>query len=306
MKNIYVIGEVLVDLIDIEHQGLIEATLFEKKFGGASANVAISASRLGANVNFLGCIGTDYFGEYLKDTLEDNNVNLQYGQFSGNTTIAWVGLDKSGERYFTFNRGSDGDYVVKDLNIKESIVHFGSATALLGGELKRSYFTLLENSLENNNIISFDPNFRDKLVDDVDQFIDDSIFFIKNANFVKLSIEELELITNTSISCQADIEKEVLKLKEISSATFFITLGPKGTLVFDNGEVYVVDTIKINQVDSTGAGDAFVGAFLSRIAKDEYNLKESVFFANKVGALVCTKHGAIEALPYENEVADFE
>ncbi|NLC54484.1 MAG: carbohydrate kinase [Erysipelothrix sp.] len=302
MKDIYVIGEVLVDLIDVEHKGLVYATKFEKKFGGASANVAIAAARLGANVSFLGTIGTDYFGDYLKNTLLENNVNLNHTNYSGKTTIAWVGLDEEGERYFSFNRGSDGDYKIKDLKLINSIIHFGSATAFLGGNLKKSYFKLLDNATTNNNLVSFDPNFREDLVKDIDQFIKDSLYFIKRANFVKLSLEEVALITSKNIQNNQELEESLINLSKNSKATFFVTLGPKGTIVLENKNFYYIDTVKIKQVDSTGAGDAFVGALLSKIVKDDYELEKAVYFANKVGAIVCTKHGAIEALPYEDEV----
>ena len=304
MKNIYVIGEVLVDLIDTEHKGLIQATVFEKKFGGAAANVAIASARLGSDVSFLGSIGKDYFGTYLSQTLNDNKVNIDSVRYEGKTTIAWVGLDSEGERYFSFNRGSDGDYVLDDKVIENSILHFGSATAFIGGNLRESYFALLEGAYNNNNVVSFDPNFRADLVFDLDKFIEDSLYFINKADFVKFSLEELAIISRVDSVSVEEILDKLRTLRKNSKAVFLVTLGAKGTAVYEGDSYYTVESIKIKQVDSTGAGDAFTGALLSQIAKGDYILKDAVYFANKVGALACTKYGAIEGLPYKEDLED--
>lgn len=307
MKHIYTIGEALIDMIDTKHQGLQDAIFYERKFGGASANVAIAASRLGAKVSFLGQIGEDFFGNFIHKTLENENISLQYSYQKGTSTIAWVGLDQDGERSFAFMRGSDGDYKLPQIDLdSNAIVHFGSATAFLGGNLELSYFRLLDLAIEKNATISFDPNYREDLIEDIEAYREKCLTFIKKAHYVKLSLEELELLTKTTIQNQEELIQALLKIREKSNAQCLVTMGAKGTAVFVGEKIEQVKSIKVEQKDSTGAGDAFVGAFLRELAMNDKDLLEKVAVANKVGAIACTKHGAIEALPYLRELEAYD
>ena len=114
-------------------------------------------SKLGGKAYFLGQVGKDNFGKYLEEVLVDNNVDTKYLR-EGRTTLAMVSLDKSGERNFDFYRGGDGEYEVdiNELSIdSDTIVHFGSATAFLPGNLRNTYYKVLEeakNKKGNNNI----------------------------------------------------------------------------------------------------------------------------------------------------------
>lgn len=127
---------------------------------------------------------------------------------------------------------------------------------------------------------------------------------MKYSNFTKLSDEELYLITK-----EKDIESAVNKLHEIGVKVVTVTLGSKGTYLSVNGKNEVIPSIKIKQVDSTGAGDAFVGAVLRQVSdiddKESISFdrwKEIVSFANKVGAITCTNYGAIASMPTLNEL----
>lgn len=121
-------------------------------------------------------------------------------KMDGYTTLAFVAIDENGERDFEFHRGSDGAYKFSSIDLSKisggDIIHFGSATGFLEGELKNTYFKLLKYANENNVFISFDPNYRDALItkDKLEGFIKDCKSFIKNSDFIKLSDEELKLI----------------------------------------------------------------------------------------------------------------
>lgn len=309
-NKVFCIGELLVDMVCIDGLGLKDGVKFEKKAGGAPANVSAAISKLGGSSVFLGQVGDDFFGEFLIDTLRKVNVVTEMTIRGGATTIALVGIDKNGERNFNFLRGSDEEYSFDniDLNMigKLDIIHFGSATALLGGNLRDTYFKLLNYAKDNNIYVSFDPNYRDVLIkkENLQSYLEDIKLFLSSSDFVKLSDEEASLITGES-----DVYKSLEKLSSYGAKVICITLGSKGSLLSAGGESIVIPSIEIDQVDSTGAGDAFVGAVLSKISRINNRREVSlntwidiIGFANKVGAITCTKYGAIDSIPFINEL----
>ncbi|AQS06694.1 carbohydrate kinase family protein [Clostridium beijerinckii] len=309
-KNIFCIGELLIDMVCVDNKGLKDGEKFEKKAGGAPANVAACISKLDGNAYFLGQVGDDYFGKHLIELLKDLNINTEMAVEKGSTTIALVGIDANGERNFDFLRGSDGEYSFNNIDLSKitnsDIIHFGSATGFLDGELKKTYFKLLEYAKSNNIYVSFDPNYRDALItpDKLEMFIEDSVEFIRKSDFTKLSDEELFLLTK-----EKDITAGVNKLHELGVKVITITLGSEGTYLSVDGQHEIIPSIKIKQVDSTGAGDAFVGAALKQVSdiENKQNIsfeewKDIITFANKVGAITCTNYGAIASMPILSEV----
>lgn len=310
MRKVYCIGELLIDFISKDTTNkLEEVNTFDKKAGGAPANVAVAISRLGGDACFLGQVGNDAFGLYLKNRLKENSVNIDNIIEKGNTTLAFVTLDSEGERDFHFVRGGDKEYYIdiNKLKIEEnSIIHFGSATAFLGGELRESYINLFNYAKENNIYTSFDPNFRSALVTDdkIEEFKSDAWHFIREANLVKLSSEEALLLTGAN-----SIEDSLDMLFNEKIETLVITLGKKGAFLFKNGQYVKISTIKVEQVDATGAGDAFIGALLYKLSEQNElkNLSTNDFisfikFSNKVGAIATTSYGAMEALPFKKDL----
>jgi fructokinase len=310
-NNIFCIGELLIDMVCVDNKGLKNGEKFEKKAGGAPANVAASISKLEGNAYFLGQVGNDFFGKYLIELLKDLNINTEMAVEKGSTTIALVGIDADGERNFDFLRGSDGEYSFDNIDLSKitnsDIIHFGSATGFLEGELKKTYFKLLEYAKSKSIYVSFDPNYRDALIttEKLDLFVEDSIKFLRVSDFTKLSDEELFLLTK-----EKDITVGVNKLHELGVKVVTITLGAKGTYLSVNGKNEIIPSIKIKQVDSTGAGDAFVGAVLKQVSdiQDKHNIsfgewKNIVTFANKVGAITCTNYGAIASMPTLSELS---
>ena len=309
-NSIFCIGELLIDMVCVDNKGLKNGEKFEKKAGGAPANVAASICKLDGKAYFLGQVGADFFGKYLLELLRDLKINTEMAVAEGSTTMALVGIDENGERNFDFLRGSDGEYSLGNVDLSKisnsDIIHFGSATGFLDGELKKTYFKLLEYAKDNNIYVSFDPNYRDALItnDKLEAFVEDSITFLKKCDFAKLSDEELFLLTN-----EKDITSGVKKLHELGVKVVTITLGVNGTYISVNGENEIVPSIKIKQVDSTGAGDAFVGAVLKQLSdiEDKRSIgfeqwKSIVAFANKVGAITCTNYGAIASMPTLAEI----
>lgn len=308
MKKVYCFGELLVDFV-AEGQGhdLSKAAQFVKKAGGAPANVAVAVSRLGGKGGFIGAVGRDPFGVFLADTLKDEGVDSRHLQrVQEFTTLAFVSLDKNGERDFVFSRGADRELKYDSQLVSVfggQILHFGAATAFLGGGLETAYHQYLKEGGASGCLISFDPNFRQDLWQEgVDHFVYSCRRFLKKAHFVKMSLEEARLVTGVSA-----FEKACSFVHEQGVTCMVITLGDEGAYLSVKGEGQMIPSEAVEVVDTTGAGDAFVGCVLWQlsqagdpmaIVRDASRMKHIVALANKAGAYTTTAHGAIPALPY--------
>lgn len=315
MRNVFCVGELLIDFVckDIGVT-LVQGSNFQKLAGGAPANVGAAIAKLGGRTSFLGKVGDDSFGVFLEETLKDVDVDTSMMIKGNNTTLAFVSIDANGERDFTFLRGADGEYSFDNIDLSKiapsDILHFGSATAWLPGDLKETYKKLLAYAKERGIFVSFDPNYRDALIKDVDQFRQDTLEFIANADFVKLSDEEAKMIAQSD-----DLDEAVAKLLGYGPKIVSITLGSKGTYLAVKDKKDILPSVKIKQVDSNGAGDAFVGAMLVQFSREEklkevyqdfVKLSQFVSFANKVGAITCTNYGAISSMPTPEDIVKFE
>jgi fructokinase len=313
MGKILCIGEALIDMICTDKgQSLSNGENFLKKPGGAPTNVAAAIGALGGKVMLSAKVGKDPFGNQLIQVMKDFGVEtkwmLQDEKYF--TTMAFVSLMENGERDFVFNRGADGQLSNDDIagiNVDDfSIVHFGSATGFLNGPLKEAYKNLLHTAKAKNVFVSFDPNYRHLLFpNDTENFIDQSWYFLQNCNFFKLSDEEALLITKArTVADAANI------LLEKTTANFAITIGEEGALFGYNNTTAIIPSITITPIDTTGAGDAFVGALLfqlsnkSTIEIDNLSLEQwtkIISNANKAGARTCEYLGAMEAFKHLNK-----
>lgn len=312
MKKILCIGEALIDMICTDKgKSLSQGQNFLKKPGGAPTNVAAAIAALGGKVELAAKVGNDPFGRQLIDTMRDFGVStrsmlLDQKNF---TTFAFVSLMEDGERDFVFNRGADGELTtqeVEEIDLDEfSIIHFGSATAFLTGPLQAAYAGLLEKARQKGIFISFDPNYRHLLFKNNTQaFIEQSWNFLKSCHFFKVSDEEAMLITGC-----AKLEEAAEVFLDKTEAVFTITLGKEGTLLGMEKKTETIASIPVKPVDTTGAGDAFVGAVLyqlSLVDKESLNQlsagvwRQFILNANKAGARTCEYLGAMEAFRHLN------
>ena len=305
MKKILCIGELLIDFFTTHTEvSIIEAKSFEKQAGGAPANVAATIAMLGGQAYFCGKVGDDAFGHFLKQTLEQAGVHTDQLIMdpSAPTTLAFVSRQKDGERDFIFNRGADELLTVEDLDLQQlmtlDMIHFGSATALLSEPFSKTYEQLMQTLHLQNHFISFDPNYRaDLWKGDSDLFIHKCEPFLEAANFIKMSDEELLLFARTD-----NFEQAIEWLTQFTDKTIAITQGASGTMLIQNGQITTVPAFPVNSIDTTGAGDAFVGAVMYQLSKyEDTNLSFNewvtvIEFANQAAAKVCEKVGAIDAL----------
>lgn len=306
-QNIICLGELLIDFVctDIA-QGLVKGENFLKKAGGAPANVAVAIARLGGHVRLAAQVGNDPFGEFLIQTLHRDSLDtsLIIRDSHAPTTLAFVGIQHDGERDFVFCRGADGNLSQQSLPAdfldNSGIVHLGAATGLLDGELYKTYCAVARRAKEEGKMLSFDPNFRSGLWGrNEGEFIRRCEPFLNMADVIKMSEEELTLITG-----QTDMIQGCRYLHERGATYVTVTLGSRGTWAsHSSGGQTQVPSIAVKSVDSTGAGDAFVGGLLFRfmqrrtqpIAYEDFIA--DVAWANKAGAKTCTRFGAIDAIP---------
>ena len=313
MINILCIGEALIDMICTDKDvSLSNGENFLKKPGGAPTNVAAAISALGGEAYLSAKVGKDPFGDHLVAVMKAFNVRTDFIIQDANyfTTFAFVSLLANGERDFYFNRGADAQLSKEDISKIDlqlfPIVHFGSATGFLPGPLQETYDYLFEQAQANNCFISFDPNYRQLL------FQNDQAFFIKKSwqyieacNFFKVSDEEALLITG-----EKNIEDAASMFSKKSKAIFAITIGKEGTLLGIKGQTFKVESLPVDPVDTTGAGDAFVGAVLyllslktpqelAAITNEEW--QTIIAQSNKAGARTCEYLGAMEAFKHLNK-----
>ncbi len=308
--KILCVGEALIDMICTDiGKSLTEGQYFLKKAGGAPANVAAAIAALGGRVELAAKVGADPFGNHLIEVMHSFGVGTLWMLKDENyfTTLAFVSLLENGERDFYFSRGADGQLnrqEIEDIDLNSfSIVHFGSATAFLPGTLLTAYQGLLHKCLQHEVFISFDPNYRHLLFKkNTQSFIDQSWNFIKSCHFFKLSDEEAMMITGN-----VTVEDAACTLSQKTKAVFAITLGKDGTMLGISNTIEIIPSITVKPVDTTGAGDAFVGAVLYQLSDKNLNTilsmsaeswKDIIYNANKAGARTCEYMGAMEAFKH--------
>jgi fructokinase len=307
MNKILCLGEALIDMICTDKgRALQHGDNFLKKAGGAPANVAAAIAALGGSVDLAAKVGVDPFGTHLVEVMNSFGVGTQWMLRDPEhfTTFAFVSLMENGERDFYFNRGADGQLQAAELagiNMNDyALVHFGAALAFLPGPFRQAYTDMLDAAKKAGRFISFDPNYRHLLFGhDQENFIRRSWQVAEQSDFFKVSDEEALLLTGKST-----LDHAVQEFRLRCGAVFAITLGKEGTLLSTSERTSVVGSIPVQPVDTTGAGDAFVGALLHQLAGYHRDALPSfthadwegfVRNANKAGARTCEYLGAMEA-----------
>lgn len=311
MHDITALGELLIDFTP---QGISPAgnVLFERNPGGAPANVLAAVVRLGGTGAFIGKVGNDQFGHFLKEVLEKYGIETQGLKFSSeaNTTLAFVHLDEKGDRSFSFYRRPGADTMLCEKDIDCSLIdsakifHFGSLS-MTNEPSKSATIKAVEYAKQKGKIISYDPNLRPLLWENDAAAKEGMTLGLRYADIVKLSEEELEFLTG-----EKDLENGSKLLFDMGIKLIVVTLGAKGCYYRCGAGVGHLNTYNVKVVDTTGAGDAFLGGLLYRISRLEKQLweinkqeiEEIIAFSNAAGALCTTKKGAIPAMPSMEEI----
>ncbi|HHO6173646.1 TPA: carbohydrate kinase [Staphylococcus aureus] len=293
MRRLFSIGEALIDFIpNITNANLKDVQTFTKQIGGAPCNVACTVQKLGQQAHMITQLGNDAFGDSIIETISSIGVDVSkvYRTNEANTALAFVSLTEAGERDFSFYRKPSADMLfepsfVNDIDVNENdVVHFCSVD-LIDSPMREAHYQLITKTLNSNGTVVFDPNVRLPLWDNAEDLRQTIHTFLPLAHIVKVSDNVTVVI---------------------------YTKGADGAAVYlKNGNNHYHSGYKVKPVDTTGAGDAFIGAVISRIlATDVLNLtqlfenegEEILAFSNRVAAIVTTKYGAIISLPTLQEV----
>jgi fructokinase len=284
--------------------------------GGAPANVAVAAARLGADTGFIGKVGDDSFGRSLAETLRKEGVNTD-GLFVSDsvpTTMAIVSVDASGEREFSFyrNPGADTQLTTEEaVSVIENdlplILHAGSLS-MTTSPSREACEEALRFAKERGVIISYDPNYRAALWDTEENAVAMMKKLLPLADILKVSDEEMLMLTGTE-----DFEEGSLVLSGYGPRLVLVTLGSQGVFVRYGEYAEVVPGFRVKVADTNGAGDTFLGAMLAQIAArgegadllcglNAETLRDYLTYANKAASLTCSRHGAIPAMPTAEEM----
>lgn len=313
MYKIVALGETLIDFTP---SGSSEAgmRLFEQNPGGAPANALAVFAKMGEKAAFIGKVGNDMHGQFLKETMEKAGIDTRGLVMAEDvfTTLAFVSLNEQGERTFSFARkpGADTCLCQEEVDvelIKQSeIFHIGSLS-LTDEPCRTATFYALEKAKEAGAIVSYDPNYRALLWESKEQAIAGMRSPLDYVDVMKLSDEETALLTG-----EEDPEKaaEILLQKGISIVA--VTLGKDGAYVRTKEGGAYVSGFESKVVDTTGAGDSFWGGFLyqlsqSKKAPEEVTLEEAKAFArfgNAVASLCVEKRGGIPAIPDMEQIKE--
>ncbi len=303
--DIVSVGEILIDMTEIgkNEKG---SSLFAANPGGAPANVAVAASRLGAKTAFIGKTGNDPLGQGLRNVLEKNGVDTAGLSVDKAvpTTIAMVSVDENGERDFTFLRNPGADIMLSSDELPEEmiknskILHFGSVS--LTDEPERSAtLRAAEIARAAGVTVSYDPNYRAALWDNEERALQEMKAALPLADIVKVSDEELQLLTGTS-----HLELGSKALAEAGPWLVLVTLGADGVFYRMGGNTGHVPGRRVTVADTNGAGDTFFGAVLTKLtglsdmrAMAVQQLEVILRFANAAASITTSRSGAIPAMP---------
>lgn len=309
MTDITAIGEILIDLTQTGLDGA-GVPLFAANPGGAPANVAVAAARLGSRTAFIGKVGQDSFGGYLRRVLEENGVNHS-GLHTGSapTTMAIVSVDGQGERGFQFIRGADCGLTPEEVDEaairRGKVLHFGSVSLTRGVARSATIFAA-RCARQAGVLVSYDPNYRAALWGSEGEAREWMSIPLPLVDVIKLSEEELPLLTGCT-----DLEEGSRVLAGRGISLVLVTLGGAGAFCRWKGQCFSAPGISVRVADTNGAGDTFLGAVLSRLCRrgarpleglERGDLEDILAYANRAAALTCSRSGAIPAMPTAAEL----
>ena len=300
MAKLIAIGEALVDFIPCSKGSLAQVRSFEKCPGGAPANVAAAAAKLGVESVFITMLGQDGFGDFLAGEIQQAGVDGRaiLRTDAANTGLAFVSDSEDTDVEYLFYRAPSSDTLLSPEDICESwfapgdILHFCSVS-LIDAPCRRAHDRAIELARAKGCLISFDVNLRPMLWKDMNDLREVVLRYIPKADIVKANSEELAF------------------LGEIEAPHLIETLGPDGARYIGAGLEACAAGFDVLPVNTTGAGDAFIGTFLARVLgapnwpKDETWCIETLRFCNAAAAIVVGRPGALGAMPSEAEVLAF-
>ncbi|MDO5026157.1 MAG: ribokinase [Trueperella sp.] len=265
--------------------------------GGKSANQAVTASKLGAPTDFIGAIGTDPYAAMLEKSLQDAGVNTQFLLHrDGPSGTAIITVDNAGENSIVISPGANGMLTPADIELAHSAIakaetlglclEVATETVIRAAQIARAADTLV--------VFNFSP--------------------IKPVPPELISLIDVLIVNEHELATLADFPPEKVTaartdtvttaLKEIGVPQAVVTLGAAGSLIYDDAELHHILPFPVATVDTTGAGDSFMGTLLAALATD-FSLRDGAVLASCVSALSTTKLGAQNSYPTRSEVQEY-
>ena len=301
MKKVLVIGSLNMDMtVKVEELPKLGETIFGNDFyescGGKGANQAVAVSKLGMKTEMIGMVGKDSQGEKLIQNLN------KYGIISDNviksdelTGRAIITVDKKGDNNIIVIPGSNFKITKEHIQDKQDVIA-SSDVVILQNEIPSETveFSLLK-AKELGKITIFNPAPARKLSGEV----------FKNTDYLILNETEMEEIFEIKFNDEEYTEKISIKKKEYGIKNIILTLGDKGSILFsEDNNIKKYDVYKVKAVDTTAAGDSFIGAFTMKICEIG-NPDEAIKYATAVSAIVVTRQGAQDSIPTREEIEKF-
>lgn len=312
MYDVVALGECLIDFTP-DGVNELGAPRYACNPGGAPANVLAMYNRLGGKTAFIGKVGQDGFGDFLENTLQQAGIDTcgLCRASDVHTTLAFVQLDAQGDRTFSFYRKPGADVCLRSEEVSLSLLegcrifHYGSV-AMSDEPSRTATFYGAQRAKDAGAILSYDPNFRPALWEDVQEAAEIMRAGWELADLVKVSYEEMTLLTGTD-----DLQKGLERLCAHGAALALVTDGARGCAYRTPCCQGVLPAYDVQVVDTTGAGDAFMGAVLHELgglsaqeiaALPQARLEAILRFANAAGGLTATGRGAILAMPTRGQI----
>lgn len=311
--DVIALGELLIDFTSsgISGQG---NPLFEANPGGAPCNVLAMLNKMGHKTAFIGKVGEDIFGTRLKKTLEEIDIDTTNLLLDKDirTTLAFVQNDESGDRSFSFYRNPGADMMLRAEEVNEELIkdskifHFGTLS-MTHDTVREATKKALDIAKANGLVISFDPNLRESLWDNLDNAKKQFEYGFGYCDVLKISDNEIQWFTG-----EEDYDKGIQILKDTYNIPLILlSLGRDGSRAYyGDKRVEVPAFVREDTVETTGAGDTFFGSCLHFVLEKgldnftEESLKEMLTFANAAASLITTKKGALMVMPSKEEVEE--
>lgn len=313
MTDVTALGELLVDFTEC---GVSDAgmPLFEQNPGGAPANVAAAVARQGLSAAFIGKVGDDMQGRFLRGALSRFGVCTD-GLVTGPeaTTLAFVARDENGERSFSFFRDPGADACLKPAELDQQILratrvlHVGSLS-LTREPARSATWQALIAAKANGAVVTYDPNYRAPLWESDEHACDQIRSILPIVDIIKLSEEDMPYAAGID---EADTAVQVLRNEGVS--LIIITLGERGAIVATADDSRTIPAYPVSVVDTTGAGDAFFGGFIAAFLRSQKQVQEVTIddmvsyakYGAATAALSLTRRGGMPAMPTLEEVEGF-
>lgn len=319
MPDVICMGELLAEFVATrENVSLANSPGFVKAPGGAPANVAVALRRLGMSSGFAGKVGDDPFGLFLRHCLAADGVEtrLLLVDPHARTTMVFVAVWEDGHKDLCFYRNPGADMKLSSTDIPDDMFsgarcfHFGSIS-LIDEPSASAQRKAIDLARRQGLMISYDPNYRPTLWPSVEKAREVIFDTFRFCHLAKISVEEWEVATGCS-----ELQKGIQAVLDQGVELLVVSRGADGALVTNGDYRIELPAYTVKVVETTGAGDGFMAAVITRLLPerektgslaqiDQAIVREALRFASAVGALTCTKLGAIPALPTLAETQAF-